>query len=135
MSGTQICVVHSQPQDSFSQTISPGPHPVRTSVERPYTMVSVSHSLEVSNGHSLLIIHDWKSGVLTIGDTPQAAMAGIASCMAASGIRQKLPFSMKAKLDDIPSILPCSQSTHIQSGFDLANALETLVPGNICQIP
>lgn len=52
-----------------------------------------------------------------MGETPQAAMAGTASCMAAS------------------SMFPCSQSTMIQSGFALARALDTLAPGIICQIP
>lgn len=37
--------------------------------------------------------------------------------------------------EDAPSILPCSQSTMIQSGFALASALDTLEPGNICYRP
>lgn len=37
--------------------------------------------------------------------------------------------------EDAPSILPCSQSTMIQSGFALASALDTLEPGNICYWP
>lgn len=32
-------------------------------------------------------------------------------------------------------MLPCSQSTMIQSGFALASALDTLEPGNICCLP
>jgi hypothetical protein len=47
---------------------------------------------------------------------------------------------MRPKMDSIeanslPSILPCSQSTITQSGPDLARALETLAPGNICHRP
>jgi hypothetical protein len=37
--------------------------------------------------------------------------------------------------DCLPSILPCSQSTMIQSAPDLARTLETLAPGSICQNP
>lgn len=41
--------------------------------------------------------------------------------------------SMRA--DSLPSILPCSQSTMIQSAPDRARTLEMLAPGSICQNP
>jgi hypothetical protein len=36
---------------------------------------------------------------------------------------------------DLPSILPCSQSTMTQSGPERARILEILAPANICQRP
>lgn len=76
-----------------------------------------------------------------MGDTPQAAIAGTASCMAASGhlVSMQQSFALsKLSLShgrSVPSILPCSQSTMIQSGLALARALDMLAPGNICQMP
>lgn len=88
---------------------------------------------QCSTDDSLLIMCDWKSGILMIGETPHAAMAGTASCIAASAPHVNSQ-TLQLACGDAPSMLPCSQSTMIQSGFALASALDTLAPGNICYL-
>lgn len=66
-----------------------------------------------------------------MGETPQAAMAGTSSCMAPSGISVSTPAITGDFCQIVPSILPCSQSTQIQSGLALARALEILVLGTM----
>lgn len=86
----------------------------------------------VSAAHSLLIIHGWKSGILMMGETPQDAMTGTSSCMTPSGVSvSTLIIRYWRVYQSIPSMLPCSQSTQIQSGLALASALEILVLGTI----
>lgn len=74
------------------------------------------------------------SGNLTIGDTPNAAMAGTASCMAPS---KDSSAALLHSLDQEPppSKFPCSQSTRTQSTPDRANTRDMFAPGSICQAP
>lgn len=101
------------------------------SVEHSWKRVSVCRYFGslMSSPDSLLIIHDWMSGILTMGETPYAAMTGTSSCMAASSSSVRTYLPTDEFRHSIPSILPCSQSTQIQSGLALARTLETLVPG------
>jgi hypothetical protein len=97
-----------------------------------------------------------------MGLTPQAATAGTASCMAASGMqldhvggiaaadvlrwpaeKARMTFhplsqgrdDQKAVSTHSPSIFPCSQSTNTQSTPVRARVLDTFAPGSICQQP
>lgn len=83
------------------------------------------------------IIQCWRSGIRTMGDTPRAAMAGTASCMAASGgcLSDANRHTSGSAWVSLPSIFPCSQSTMTHSAPALARILETLDPGIICQTP
>jgi hypothetical protein len=72
-----------------------------------------------------------------MGDAPRAAIAGTASCMAASGKSYSLlNLEKRGSVSiSVPSILPCSRSTMTQSTPVLARIRETLEPGSICQAP
>lgn len=58
-------------------------------------------------------IHASLAAMRTTGDTPQAATAAVISCISWS------------------EMLPCSVSTHIQSGPARARVLERFAPGSI----
>ena len=80
------------------------------------------------------------AAIRTTGLTSQAAIAATASCIAASeATRSKVSKIMRAancnSVYFIPSMFPCSVSTHIQSKPDLAMTLAWFVPGSICHAP
>lgn len=74
------------------------------------------------------------SGNLTIGDTPNAAMAGTASCIAPSKSSSALLLH-NINQESPPSKFPCSQSTKTQSTPDRASTRDMFAPGSICQAP
>lgn len=114
-----------------------------TSIQSTYRS-NVSSQLQIRMAHVYvrLTIQPCISGSLTIGDTPRAAIAGTASCIAPSN---QAPFIISnnenyfpganGSWEYSPSMLPCSQSTSTQSHPDRARMRDTFAPGIICHMP
>jgi len=66
-------------------------------------------------GLSRFTIHGWRSGILTIGETPRAAMAGTASCIAASIVVVRRHFSARLICSEVLP-LGCMRVLHSLSG-------------------
>jgi hypothetical protein len=80
---------------------------------------------------SRLTIQASFAAIRTTGLTPSRAMAMTASCISPSFRCQQI-IAATCAIDVIPSMLPCSQSTQIQSTPERAIAREWFVPGSIC---
>lgn len=82
------------------------------------------------------------AAILTTGLTPESAIAATASCIAPSApvavqsSCRTSPLQTPTPLVTyLPSMLPCSVSTQIQSNPHLATILLRLEPGSICHAP
>lgn len=70
---------------TLARAVSKWPYPVGSAIQCTWRKQSVTGRSTDTRASLRFIIQCWRSGIRTMGDTPRAAMAGTASCMAASG--------------------------------------------------